>query len=118
MSAVLPEIATNEPEEVVYVVGMLRSAGPATCRTAGCLEELVRQNERIAEAAAAIGAKQYLANHSGEEGWRRHFGGKWDRFVARKFEYDPMAILGPGQGIFERRYGFENHLGPLTREPI
>jgi len=32
----------------------------------------------------------------------KHFGKQWTRFVERKANFDPMAILAPGQRIFSR----------------
>ncbi|XP_058098007.1 cytokinin dehydrogenase 3-like [Magnolia sinica] len=105
MSAVLPERGSEHGDKVLYIVGMLRSANPSTC-TAECLESLLQQNRRIVETATSprIGAKQYLSHYCQEQQWREHFGGKWERFLAGKSEYDPLSILAPGQGIFERKY--------------
>ncbi|XXG60259.1 hypothetical protein AAC387_Pa04g2213 [Persea americana] len=101
-SAVLPE---SGEENVIYVVSMLLSANPTTCSTE-CLTRLLHQNRRIVETATGpeIGAKQYLPHHSQERQWREHFGGKWEGFLARKSEFDPLHILAPGQGIFQRKY--------------
>ncbi|XP_068645874.1 cytokinin dehydrogenase 3-like [Aristolochia californica] len=95
----------EEGEKVVYIVGMLRSANPSDC-SRECLEEILQQNRYIAETAGgpAMGAKQYLPHYTQEQQWRAHFGGKWDRFLARKLEFDPSCILAPGQGIFQRKY--------------
>ncbi|KAG9442337.1 hypothetical protein H6P81_018191 [Aristolochia fimbriata] len=95
----------EEEEEVVYIVGMLRSANPSVC-SRECLEAMLEQNRYISEAAgrSVIGAKQYLPHYAQEQQWRRHFGGKWGRFLARKQEFDPLGILAPGQGIFQRKY--------------
>ncbi|KAG6474896.1 cytokinin dehydrogenase 3-like [Zingiber officinale] len=97
-SAVLPDT-----EDLIYIVGVLQSAAPAIC-SAECLAGIVRRNRRIVGAASAerIGAKQYLAQQPSLLHWRSHFGGEWNRFVARKARFDPLAILGPGQGIFPR----------------
>ncbi|KAL5993518.1 Cytokinin dehydrogenase 3 [Asimina triloba] len=109
-SAVLPELDSTS-ENVIYVVGILRSADTRTC-TRQCLEAILAQNRRIVGAATEprMGAKQYLAHHSGpgERQWREHFGGKWERFSARKSEFDPLGILAPGQGIFRRKWGKES----------
>ncbi|XBI11322.1 hypothetical protein VPH35_138407 [Triticum aestivum] len=84
-------------EDVFYAVGLLRSAVAA-----GDLERLERENEAALGLCdrAGIGCKQYLPHHASQEGWRRHFGAKWDRVAALKATYDPRAILSPGQGIF------------------
>lgn len=102
-SAVLPD---DETEPVVYVVGVLRSANPATCSTE-CLNDLRCRHGRVVRAAAMnprIGAKQYLAHHASMGQWRAHFGRHWERFMARKVRFDPLSILAPGQGIFPRIY--------------
>ncbi|KAF9624061.1 hypothetical protein IFM89_007759 [Coptis chinensis] len=102
-SAVLPDSEDN----VVYIVGMLRSANPNTC-SQQCLENLLQQNHQIAKTAIdpgmGIGGKQYLPHYTQEEQWRAHFGGKWQRFLARKSDFDPQNILAPGQAIFKRKY--------------
>ncbi|XP_058090396.1 cytokinin dehydrogenase 3-like isoform X2 [Magnolia sinica] len=102
-SAVLPEGGPTS-ENVIYVVGILQSANPRTCQTQ-CLQTILAQNRRIVRTATypPIGAKQYLAHYSEERQWREHFGGKWEGFVGRKFEFDPLGILAPGQGIFARK---------------
>ncbi|XP_077247055.1 cytokinin dehydrogenase 3-like [Tasmannia lanceolata] len=101
-SAVLPE---TDSDGVIYTVGILRSANPNGC-SPQCLDAILQQNRYIAETTTGkrIGAKQYLSHYSQEHQWRQHFGRKWDRFLARKFEFDPLNILAPGQGIFNRKY--------------
>ncbi|XP_072993735.1 cytokinin dehydrogenase 3-like [Typha latifolia] len=92
-SAVLPE-----SDEVVYIVGILRSANPSDR-----LSDILRENCRMAKAAAgnqAIRAKQYLPHYHGQEQWKEHFGSGWEQFAGRKIRFDPRNVLGPGQGIF------------------
>lgn len=104
MSAMLPEDSTSPGKEnVVFVVAILRSANPNTCSTK-CLKGLLHQNRLIVEAATnpRIGAKQYLPHYSHQGLWSEHFGGRWNRFLARKSKFDPLHILAPGQGIFSR----------------
>lgn len=95
MTAVTPP--TDDGEDVFYAVGLLRSAV-----VAGDLERLERENAAVLELCdrERIGCKQYLAHHASRDGWKRHFGEKWDRVQALKRKYDPRAILSPGQGIF------------------
>ncbi|XP_072958844.1 cytokinin dehydrogenase 3-like [Typha angustifolia] len=106
-SVVLPkEEATAGEEPVMYVVGVLQSANPSDC-SESCLCEILRRHRRVVETATTgprIGAKQYLAHHPSPAQWRNHFGRQWDRFAARKSRFDPLCILGPGQGIFPRIY--------------
>ncbi|KAK8951176.1 Cytokinin dehydrogenase 3 [Platanthera zijinensis] len=104
-SAVLPEPSTTSAaESVVYVVGVLQSANPSLCGSA-CLFELLGRQRQLAEAAAGsqIGAKQYLGHQPSPSHWRKHFGGRWERFADRKWRFDPACVLAPGQGIFVSR---------------
>lgn len=102
-SVVMPD--SGSTDRVMYVVGILRSANPEPedgC-SHHCLQELLRRHRRIADAAGArLGAKQYLAHHPSPAGWHQHFGRRWERFAERKARFDPLRILGPGQGIFPR----------------
>ncbi|XP_010907635.1 cytokinin dehydrogenase 3 [Elaeis guineensis] len=102
MSVVLPEAVR---EQVVYVVGVLRSASPASCST-HCLNNLLHRHRHVAETASRphIGGKQYLAHHPSTAHWQDHFGPRWDQFKARKSRFDPLSILAPGHGIFPRLY--------------
>ncbi|CAL4917218.1 unnamed protein product [Urochloa decumbens] len=100
-SAVLPD--SGSTDRVMYVVGILRSANPEGGCSHHCLQELLRRHRHIADAAGAhLGAKQYLAHHPTPSGWHQHFGRQWERFAERKTRFDPLLILGPGQGIFPR----------------
>lgn len=99
-SVVLPESGSDQ---VMYVVGILRSANPDEGCSHHCLQELLRHHRHVANTAGArIGAKQYLAHHPTPAGWHRHFGRRWELFADRKTRFDPLAILGPGQGIFPK----------------
>lgn len=100
MSAVFPE-----EEEVFYTVGILPSAPPATSTDGGDeLRRMEEQNEEIMRfcEAAGIPCVQYLSYYAGQDGWeKKHFGpARWARFVERKRQYDPKAILSRGQRIF------------------
>jgi cytokinin dehydrogenase len=84
----------------MYIFSVLRSTDPARCGRA-CVEGIMEQHRRLAdEACRDGGGKQYLARQPSPAHWRDHFGVSWDRFVARKARFDPMHVLGPGQGIF------------------
>ncbi|GLJ46756.1 hypothetical protein SUGI_0986060 [Cryptomeria japonica] len=99
MSAVTPE------EDIFYLVGLLRSALRSERRGGPNSEEFLRdQNERILDFCnrEGMGVKQYLPQYSTESEWKKHFGGKWNRFSEWKATYDPSAILAPGQRIFSR----------------
>lgn len=102
-SAVLPDSGSSD--QVVYVIGLLRSANPNTC-SPDCLQDLLRSHRHIAETAGKphTRAKQYLAHHLSPAHWQEHFGPKWGWFAARKARFDPLNILAPGQGIFPSSY--------------
>ncbi|KAK3156375.1 hypothetical protein QOZ80_2AG0106510 [Eleusine coracana subsp. coracana] len=90
----------DDDDGVFYAVGMLWSA-----LSAGDVERLERQNEAVLGFCdeADIGCKQYLPHFTSQDGWRGHFGAKWERLVELKAKYDPHAILSPGQRIFASR---------------
>ncbi|GKU89790.1 hypothetical protein SLEP1_g3884 [Rubroshorea leprosula] len=90
-------------EDIFYLVAFLSSALPSSDGKDG-LEDIVAQNQRILDfcAKARIGGKQYLPHHSTQEEWEAHFGPQWETFVRRKSAYDPLAILAPGQRIFQK----------------
>ncbi|CAA7391133.1 unnamed protein product [Spirodela intermedia] len=121
-SAVLPDAdASPATDNVLYTVGVLRSANPATC-PAECLREILRQNRHIVRTATAvagggsppIGAKQYLPFYSAQGQWQEHFGRKWQRFSARKSQFDPFSILAPGLGIFPRKLSSQRAVSFLS----
>lgn len=90
MSAVTP------PEEVFYIVSLLRTSGFDK------LEAYQNQNQQILKFCldAGIGIKQYLPQNKTREEWVQQFGLKWKVFEERKDQFDPNRILSPGQGIF------------------
>lgn len=100
-SVVIPE------EDVFYLVAFLSSAVPSSKGTDG-LEHILTQNKRILEycETARLGVKQYLPHYTTQEQWRSHFGPQWEVFVHRKSTYDPLAILAPGQRIFQKAMPF------------
>ncbi|KAF3322289.1 cytokinin dehydrogenase 3-like protein [Carex littledalei] len=100
-SVALPQAIESRTDRVMYVVGMLRSINPTVCES-DCLNKILRKHRYIALTATGphIGAKQYLAHHPSPVDWHSHFGSKWIRFAERKARFDPLHILGPGQGIF------------------
>lgn len=72
------------------------------------LEHILSQNKRILEVCetANLETKQYLPHYANQEDWKTHFGSQWDVFVTRKSIYDPLAILTPGQRIFQKAISF------------
>ncbi|KAG6791055.1 hypothetical protein NC652_000356 [Populus alba x Populus x berolinensis] len=100
-SAVLPE------EDIFYLVAFLNSAMPSSMGTDG-LEHILTQNKRILEfcETARLGMKQYLPHYNTQGEWRAHFGPRWEVFAQRKSTYDPLAILAPGQRIFQKGISF------------
>uniref|UniRef100_A0A1J3JR01 cytokinin dehydrogenase n=1 Tax=Noccaea caerulescens TaxID=107243 RepID=A0A1J3JR01_NOCCA len=95
-SVVLPE------GEIFYIVALLRFV--PTCAKASSVERMVAQNQEIVHWCVKNGIdfKLYLPHYKSREEWIRHFGNRWSRFVDRKAMFDPMAILSPGQKIFNR----------------
>ncbi|CAK9183990.1 unnamed protein product [Ilex paraguariensis] len=90
-------------EDVFYLVAFLSSAMPFSKGTDG-LEHILNQNKRILDfcKSANLGMKQYLPHYITREDWKTHFGTQWEVFVMRKSTYDPLAILAPGQRIFQK----------------
>lgn len=100
-SAITPE------EDTFYLVAFLTSAVPSSTGTDG-LEHILTQNKRILEYCekAHLGVKQYLPHYTTQEEWQAHFGPRWEIFVQRKSAYDPLAVLAPGQRIFQKAIPF------------
>ncbi|MED6209576.1 Cytokinin dehydrogenase 1 [Stylosanthes scabra] len=90
-------------EEIFYLVAFLSSAVPLS-RGSESLEHILTQNKRILEFCrnAKLGVKQYLPHYTTQQEWKAHFGSKWEAFVQRKTTYDPLALLAPGQRIFQK----------------
>ncbi|KAJ3676217.1 hypothetical protein LUZ60_003629 [Juncus effusus] len=93
-------------EEIFYLVAFLSSA-PSPTPSLDKNENLqyaLNQNKRIIEFCNRrnIGMKQYLPYYFTQEEWRAHFGDKWETFKRMKQDYDPLAILAPGQRIFHK----------------
>ncbi|GKA21512.1 cytokinin dehydrogenase 1-like protein [Tanacetum coccineum] len=90
-------------EDVFYLVAFLSSAMPSSNGTDG-LKYILGQNKRILEVCetANLETKQYLPHYTTQEDWKKHFGSQWEDFERRKFTYDPLAILTPGQRIFKK----------------
>jgi cytokinin dehydrogenase len=88
-------------------VAFLTSAVPSSTGTDG-LEHILTQNKRILEfcETARLGMKQYLPHYNTQGEWRAHFGPRWEVFAQRKSTYDPLAILAPGQRIFQKGISF------------
>ncbi|KAG0477318.1 hypothetical protein HPP92_014159 [Vanilla planifolia] len=95
-SAVIPD------EEIFYLVAFLSSA--PTSSGQDILTQALMQNEKILQFCkkANIQIKQYLPYINTQEEWQTHYGQRWDTFVQRKLSYDPLAILAPGQRIFQK----------------
>ncbi|KAJ8900225.1 hypothetical protein K2173_024865 [Erythroxylum novogranatense] len=100
-SAVIPD------EDIFYLVAFLSSAVNSSAGT-DSLEHILTQNKRILEfcETANLGVKQYLPHYTMQEDWQAHFGPQWKVFVQRKSTYDPLAILAPGQRIFQKAIPF------------
>ncbi|KAK8651428.1 hypothetical protein V6N13_141029 [Hibiscus sabdariffa] len=96
-SVVIPE------EDVFYLVAFLSSAVPSSTGSDG-LDHILIQNKRILEFCeiARLGVKQYLPHYPTQREWKAHFGSRWEVFARRKSSYDPLAMLAPGQRIFQK----------------
>ncbi|XP_015953006.1 cytokinin dehydrogenase 6 [Arachis duranensis] len=94
-------------EEVFYLVGILASAVGDSSGNDG-IEHIEGENRRILEYCERnnLGVKQYLPHYNTQEEWKAHFGPKWESFLQRKSVYDPLAILAPGQRIFQKAINF------------
>lgn len=94
-------------ENVFYLVAFLSSAMPSSTGT-DSLEYILSQNKKILEVceAANLETKQYLPHYNTQEEWKKHFGSKWEDFLRRKMTYDPLALLTPGQRIFQKQITF------------
>lgn len=97
-SVVVPE------SEIFYIVALLRFSPPPPKGPRA--ELLVAQNREIIQYCSTRGFdfKLYLPHYQSQDDWKRHFGNQWTRFVERKLNFDPMAILAPGQKIFTRSF--------------
>ncbi|XP_075478649.1 cytokinin dehydrogenase 6-like [Primulina tabacum] len=89
--------------EIFYLVAFLPHAIPLSSENDG-LESILIRNERILYFCKfeILGVKQYLPHYTTRDEWRAHFGARWGVFVRRKSAYDPLAILAPGQRIFQK----------------
>ncbi|XP_071690104.1 cytokinin dehydrogenase 9-like [Rutidosis leptorrhynchoides] len=96
-SVVLPK------EDIFYLVAFLSQANPLSTGKDG-LEHLLNQNKQVLNFCkeADLGVKQYLPHYATQVEWRAHFGQRWETFQRRKLAYDPLAILAPGQRIFQK----------------
>lgn len=90
-------------EDIIYLVAFLSHANPSSNGT-DSLQHVLTQNKRILDfcEVSHLGVKQYLPHYTTQEQWRTHFGPKWEVFVQRKSVYDPLAMLAPGQNIFQK----------------
>lgn len=88
-------------DDIFYLVAFLSQAVPS--KGTDGLEQILNQNKRILHfcESANLGAKQYLPHYTTQNEWRAHFGPRWEVFARRKSAYDPLAILAPGQRIFQ-----------------
>lgn len=102
-------------EDIFYLVAFLSSAVPTSTGADG-LEYILTQNKRILDFCerADLRVKQYLPHYTRQEDWKAHFGPQWESFVQRKSAYDPLAILAPGQRIFQKAVPFLWTISPSS----
>ncbi|PHU28767.1 Cytokinin dehydrogenase 7 [Capsicum chinense] len=95
-SVVLPQ------SDIFYLVALLRftHAHPKESE----IKQMVAQNNEIVQTCIKNGFdfKLYLPHYESTVEWKKHFGDQWIRFVERKSQFDPKAVLAPGQKIFTR----------------
>ncbi|KAM3397233.1 cytokinin dehydrogenase 7 isoform X1 [Capsicum galapagoense] len=95
-SVVLPQ------SDIFYLVALLRftHAHPTESK----IKQMVAQNNEIVQTCIKNGFdfKLYLPHYESTVEWKKHFGDQWIRFVERKSQFDPKAVLAPGQKIFTR----------------
>lgn len=96
-SVMIPE------DDIFYLVSLLRSNFPPPKGPKA--ETLVQENEEILGllASANIPFKVYMPHFKSPQDCQFHFGSHWQHFVSLKQEFDPLAILAPGQCIFSRQ---------------
>ncbi|REE99961.1 FAD-binding protein [Thermomonospora umbrina] len=91
----LPRRRTNE----FFEVSLIRIPAPNHPDVPG----LLAQNRRFYDRAVGLGGKRYLVGSvpsMTRTDWQAHYGARWTELVDLKRQYDPAAILTPGQGIF------------------
>ncbi|KAL1833340.1 hypothetical protein ACET3Z_002991 [Daucus carota] len=100
-SLVLPD------EDIIYLVAFLSHAVPLP-NGSDSLDHILKRNKQILEfcESAQLGVKQYLPHYHKQEEWMHHFGPKWEVFAKRKSAYDPLALLAPGQRIFQNNLSY------------
>ncbi|MED6156836.1 Cytokinin dehydrogenase 7 [Stylosanthes scabra] len=96
-------VMVPESSNIFYIVALLRFV-PALPKGPHNAEILVAQNNAIIQLCYNRGFdfKLYLPHYNSQENWMRHFGDKWTRFIDSKANFDPLALLAPGQNIFSR----------------
>ncbi|CAN4076669.1 unnamed protein product [Withania somnifera] len=90
--------------EIFYLVALLRFSHPHPKESE--IKQMVAQNQEIVQTCINNGFdfKLYLPHYESTVEWKKHFGDQWGRFVERKSQFDPKAILAPGQKIFTRNH--------------
>ncbi|XP_055820353.1 cytokinin dehydrogenase 7 [Solanum dulcamara] len=90
--------------EIFYLVALLRFTH--THPKEFEINEMVAQNQEIVQTCIKneFDFKLYLPHYKSTIEWKRHFGDQWGRFVDRKRQFDPKAVLAPGQKIFTRNH--------------
>lgn len=90
--------------EIFYLVALLRFTheNPKVSE----IKQMVAQNQEVVQTCIKNGFdfKLYFPHYESTVEWKSHFGDQWERFVDRKRQFDPKAILAPGQKIFTRNH--------------
>jgi cytokinin dehydrogenase len=94
----MPDAADGGP---VWVLSVLRGVPPGDGRRGAAA---VEANRALRDELVGRGAKVYPINAvpSHPEFWRDHFGPRWAGLCQAKEDYDPDAILAPGQHVHPR----------------
>jgi cytokinin dehydrogenase len=85
-----PLMALPDAEDIVFLAAIYPQVVPHLLD--GALAAFQRAGDLLVEA----GGKRYLADWLGEMGeqdWRRHFGSRYERWVAAKRAFDPHAVF-------------------------
>lgn len=84
--------------DVYFGLLLFRAAGDA-----GVTAARLADNRRMYDRMVGLGGKRYPWDAIPDltrADWKRHFGDEWPQFLADKKKFDPIGILGVGQGIF------------------
>lgn len=87
-------------EDFTFLFSLLRTAAPDTGAISA--DSMIAANSTLYRQVRELGGFQYPIGSipTSRADWRAHFGPQWPFLVHAKHQFDPRAILTPGQGIF------------------